>query len=133
MLDASDPDRPETWRFQNYTSWHGPPYAEDLKDPDERRKFYKERVSQFCEPLRTAVDGVQDDDILPVDAGQQWSPIPWDNHNGRVTLAGDVAHSMVPRKFFITAFDDCRMLTFLQIEDRISTTPCRMRRRSAMP
>jgi hypothetical protein len=30
-----------------------------------------------------------------------WVPVPWDNHEGRVTLAGDAAHPMTPRKSFI--------------------------------
>jgi len=39
-----------------------------------------------------------DDDVVPVDAGRQWAPRPWNNQAGRVTLAGDAAHSMLPRK-----------------------------------
>jgi 2-polyprenyl-6-methoxyphenol hydroxylase-like FAD-dependent oxidoreductase len=37
---------------------------------------------------------------IPVDYGQQWAPdMPWDNYKGAVTLAGDAAHSMLPRRF----------------------------------
>lgn len=32
--------------------------------------------------------------VIPSDRIAIWEPIPWDNHGGRVTLAGDAAHSM---------------------------------------
>lgn len=73
-----------------------------------RVKYYKSFVSSFCEPFRTAGLKLGDDDSIPIYPGQQWSPdMPWDNHGGRVTLAGDAAHSMVPRK-----------LTYLPVIDR---------------
>jgi hypothetical protein len=29
-----------------------------------------------------------------------WVPVPWYNHEGRATLAGDAAHPMPPRMLF---------------------------------
>ena len=52
----------------------------------------------FCEPFQTASLAIDDKVILPLDQGSQWKPIWWDNLGGKVTLAGDAAHSMLPRK-----------------------------------
>jgi 2-polyprenyl-6-methoxyphenol hydroxylase-like FAD-dependent oxidoreductase len=41
---------------------------------------------------------LKDDEIVPVDRGAQFSPFRWDNRDGRITLAGDAAHAMLPRK-----------------------------------
>ncbi|KAK4503811.1 hypothetical protein PRZ48_004726 [Zasmidium cellare] len=98
LLDTQNPDT-KTWAFQNYTSWWGPPYAKDLEDPAVRTKFFKERMSKWCEPFRTAGVAVSDDVVIPIFPGKQWSPtMEWDNHSGKVTLAGDAAHSMLPHR-----------------------------------
>lgn len=70
----------------------------DLRDPQARLRFYKGQASKLCEPFRTAALALEDDEVVPLDAGQQWVPYPWKNHDGRVTLAGDAAHSMLPRE-----------------------------------
>lgn len=61
-------------------------------------RFVKERMTKFCDPFKTGFLAIPDDEILPIYAGHQWAPtMEWDNHSGRVTLAGDAAHSMLPR------------------------------------
>ena len=97
VLDVSDDETPETWKFQNFTCWKGPPTLEDLREPAERMRFFKSRAGEFCDPWRTAGLEVNDDVVLPVDPGLNWTPPPWDNHGGKVTIAGDAAHSMLPR------------------------------------
>jgi len=79
-------------------SWAGPPSAKDLEDPAARVKFWKEKAENFCEPFRTAVLNIDDAAVPPIDALKQWAPRDWDNRGGRLTLAGDAAHCMVPNR-----------------------------------
>ena len=90
MLDIPDPEKLEDWKFQVFQSWNGPPFAKDLSDPALRMSRAKSLASEFCEPFRTAFLALDDEAMLPVDAGQQWKPIKWDNLGGRVTLSGIV-------------------------------------------
>lgn len=96
VLDGSDAENPQNWSFQIHHAWWGSPNAADLADPHVRLQFFKERSSRICEPFATVAAALPEDTVLPADPGQQWSPIPWDNHNGAVTIAGDAAHSMLP-------------------------------------
>ena len=42
---------------------------------------------------------VAEDEIMPVYPGHQWAPtMTWNNYDGKVTIAGDAAHSMLPRE-----------------------------------
>jgi hypothetical protein len=94
-----DPSKPETWKYQNLLSWKGPPSVEDLQDPKERIKYLRNGAAEYAEPWRTAATSISDDTILPIDRGLYWLPIDWDNQNGTITLAGDSAHPMLPRKY----------------------------------
>lgn len=98
VLDVPEPERPDKTRFQVYMGWKGEPYAHELHEPAARMAFLREKAAAFCEPFRTAVMATPETATLPIDRGQQWKPIEWDNSGGRVTLAGDAAHSMLPRK-----------------------------------
>ncbi|KAF2170151.1 hypothetical protein M409DRAFT_19757 [Zasmidium cellare ATCC 36951] len=99
VLDTPDSKDSKEWKFQHYTSWWGPPYAKDLEDPAVRTKFFKERMARWCEPFRTAGVAVSDDAVIPIFPGRQWAPtMEWDNSGGKVTLAGDAAHSMLPHR-----------------------------------
>ncbi|KAK6221020.1 hypothetical protein LQW54_001592 [Pestalotiopsis sp. IQ-011] len=91
--------------------------AQDLREPHARLDSYRDHMSKFCEPFRSAAldgtatgavqasdaedsaNGVSNEIVLPIYAGQQWSsltPSTWNNQHGRLTLAGDAAHSMLP-------------------------------------
>ena len=134
-LDIANPEDPTTWVFQNYIGWWGPPYAKDLQDPKARMDFYRSFASEFCEPFRTALLKPTDGDVaVPIFPGNQWAPtMPWDNYGGKVTLAGDAAHSMVPRKcialYFIRSKLGCslqRLTAPTQNAVRVLTTLLRM-------
>ena len=97
-LDIPDSNDTKDWKFQMITFWPGPPTADDLEDPAIRMKFLRERMAQYCEPFRTAFLAVDDNEVMPVYRGQQWAPtMGWSNYGGKVTIAGDAAHSMLPR------------------------------------
>jgi len=102
-MDATDTERPETWKFQLHHSWWGSPYPEELSTLESRLKFFKHRLGSICDPWCTAGLALSDKIDLPLDPGREWSPVPWDNHDGMVTLAGDAAHSMLPRKFSLSS------------------------------
>jgi 2-polyprenyl-6-methoxyphenol hydroxylase-like FAD-dependent oxidoreductase len=59
----------------------------------------KKRTSVICEPFRSAVAWLPDDTEIKYNKIAYWHPVPWDNHNGSVTLAGDAAHPMTPRMY----------------------------------
>lgn len=67
----------------------------------------------MCEPFRTASVALPEDEILPIDQSQQWAPIEWDNRHGTVTLAGDAAHSMLPRELSIILFFDPMLISIM--------------------
>ena len=95
VQDVPDPEDPANWRFQVVTSWLGK--QDDSLDTAGRLAQVKQKVSTMCEPFRSAVMWMPDDTKITYDKMAYWIPILWDNHDGRVTLAGDAAHPMTPR------------------------------------
>ncbi|KAL9107742.1 MAG: hypothetical protein Q9227_007364 [Pyrenula ochraceoflavens] len=57
---------------------------------------FKRRAAHWAEPWRTAGINVKDDTPIPRDVLAYWEPQPWENNGGRVTIAGDAAHPMMP-------------------------------------
>ena len=101
IQDVKDPDRPETWLFQNIISWIGKPHAEDFPDQASRLAFWREKGAHFAEPWRTVARDFPDDLPLVVDRTTVWRPtMDWygTELGGKVTLAGDAAHTMPPHR-----------------------------------
>lgn len=98
-MNIEDPEDPTTWTFQHLLNlWvdHG---EETPRDPRERLAHFKAVAANYCEPWYSASQWVKDDTFIPYDRLKHWpNPVRWDNHGGRVTLAGDAAHPMVPCK-----------------------------------
>ncbi|MCJ1311570.1 hypothetical protein MMC25_005243 [Agyrium rufum] len=96
ISDVPDPEKPEDWKFQVVTSWRGE------KDPNmtnsERLAEVKKKASVLAEPFRSAVEWMPEDTPVTYDPIAFWEPLPWNNHGGRVTLAGDAAHPMTPHR-----------------------------------
>lgn len=94
--DVPDPDKPETWRFQIVTSWLG--IRDTSLDDAGRLAQVKEKAKVLPEPFRSANIWMPDDTRITYDQLAYWIPVPWDNRDGRATLAGDSAHAMTPHR-----------------------------------
>jgi hypothetical protein len=118
VQNVLDPEDPKTWSFSISCSW-----VEQL-DPalDDKAllALLKKKVVENCgEPFRSAFNWIPDDNTTTtLGRISHWVTIPWDNHGGRVTLAGDAAHPMTPCKSSNFSRDNSLMLTYEQIEGR---------------
>jgi hypothetical protein len=95
-----DPDKPETWAFQVGSSWLG--QRDASLSNEERMARVKSAASQLSEPFRSANLWMPDDTIINIDPLAYWVPVPFENHQGRITLCGDAAHPLPPRKLSVT-------------------------------
>lgn len=55
-------------------------------------------MKSFVEPFASAFAWIPEDTPSNNGGIRYWTPLPWDNHAGCVTLAGDAAHPMPPRE-----------------------------------
>lgn len=95
-LDARDLD-PSKWLFQLFMHLWSDRLPSSTSE--ERLKHFKELAAGYAEPFRSAAQWVKPDTHVAYDRIKQWErPVPWDNHGGRVTLAGDAAHPMAPHR-----------------------------------
>jgi hypothetical protein len=93
-VDIPDLDKPEDWKYQTCLSTWGATHSDSN---EERLRVFKEAASNYAEPWRSAVQWLPDDTIIPKDTIRYWAnPVIWPNWNGKVTLAGDGAHPIVP-------------------------------------
>ncbi|EDN08957.1 conserved hypothetical protein [Histoplasma mississippiense (nom. inval.)] len=101
MQDAADPERPETWTFFFYISWYSSLDEQDKTanwTDAQRSEQVKEFSRTFTDPFKSAFEWASADckvwyfglhDFDPGAEGHRWG-----NLGGRVTLAGDSAHTM---------------------------------------
>lgn len=92
---------PEEWKFQVYMGWKGGPRKADLKTSEMTMQRLKKNYGMLSEPFRSVGEAISDTHYLPVDDGWNFKPtgdFEWNNHNGKVALAGDAAHSMLPHR-----------------------------------
>lgn len=85
----------ERYRVQILMSWlYKSPDDEVKPTQTERLKEMKRRAEVFHEKLRGVVQSMPEDTGCLEIVLQDWPCLDWDNHGGRVTLAGDAAHAM---------------------------------------
>ncbi|GFF41027.1 hypothetical protein IFM58399_06125 [Aspergillus lentulus] len=95
VANVVDPVRPETWVFHYCLSiWT----AEDPPENAEaRRALFKHHMSQYCEPYKSAGEWLSQATPILAEKFHYWKNITrWNNFGGKVSLAGDAAHPMVP-------------------------------------
>ncbi|KAL4919273.1 hypothetical protein BDW62DRAFT_217114 [Aspergillus aurantiobrunneus] len=102
LQDVPDPEDPESWTFFFYISW-----ASSLEEQQETARWSKaQRLAQgkqlathFADPWKSAYEWLDDDQAEVwynplTDFDPSTESHRWNNHNCRVTLAGDAAHPM---------------------------------------
>ncbi|RFU73368.1 fad nadp-binding domain-containing [Trichoderma arundinaceum] len=91
-----DKDDYSTWTFHYVITFPkdlpGMPYKGQSNA--DRLRVLKSFADDFAEPRRSALKWMPEDQEVPNDSIKVWVPSQWDNHGGRVTLAGDAAHAI---------------------------------------
>ncbi|KAK5462741.1 hypothetical protein LTS15_002453 [Exophiala xenobiotica] len=100
LLDKPDLDKPESWIFYFLATWpkqdtndgENTTTADDVNLADE----FRMRAEDWADPFKSAVDWMPKDIKAKAVPFKIWAPpvSGWDTPGGRVTLAGDAAHSM---------------------------------------
>lgn len=93
LLDMPHPNKPETWIFYVLASWPKQT-REDFDNSGDRLQRLRDRMADWGEPHKSAVDWIPEGTQVANDSLRCWVPKAWDNHGGKVTLAGDAAHTM---------------------------------------
>ncbi|RFN47027.1 hypothetical protein FIE12Z_8753 [Fusarium flagelliforme] len=85
----------EHYRVQVMISWPMKTADDEVKPTDaERLAYMKQRATEFNPVLRDVIHAIPEGSEVIEIVLQDWPCPPWDNRNGRITLAGDAAHAM---------------------------------------
>lgn len=94
-MNGSQGTDQETYKVQVIESWLVKTPEDEVPESDaERIAVMKRRAQEFHPTLKAIVDGIPADTPITEISLQDWPCQEWDNHSGRVTLAGDAAHAM---------------------------------------
>ncbi|PVH70761.1 FAD/NAD(P)-binding domain-containing protein [Cadophora sp. DSE1049] len=92
--NVPDSNDPTTWEFNIANSVLSE--APQNMDNASRLQSVRQRCENMAEPFRSSFMDLPDSTRIFNDKLYYWMPVPWDNHGGKVTLAGDAAHPMPP-------------------------------------
>lgn len=95
-MSVDDPNDTSTWTTFWVKIWHGDPV--DLKG-QEALDYIKENTAPLRGIFQSAIDWTPEGSYVSINEMKYWVPTPWNNHGGRVTLAGDAAHPMLICKY----------------------------------
>lgn len=88
--------RPETWSF-NVLRFVETSLPRPLSG-NPATSLIKSLPDKICEPFRSAIDWIPPGTPFFATQLDYWVTEPWSSHGGRVTLAGDAAHAMLPSR-----------------------------------
>jgi len=101
MHHAEDPEDPSSWTYFFYISWPSSLEEQDATanwTDAQRLAQQKEFAKKFCDPWKSAYEWTPNDAPVWYMGLTDWDPgregCRWDNHGGRVTMAGDAVHPM---------------------------------------
>ncbi len=98
LHDGDDREHPENWTFFHYISYPESRKVENGKSNAKHLAYQKELAKEFCAPFSSVFEWTPDDSPVWYGKLRQWDPTEpghsWENHEGRITLAGDAAHPM---------------------------------------
>ncbi|KFX89084.1 hypothetical protein V490_07240 [Pseudogymnoascus sp. VKM F-3557] len=92
VMSVDDPNDTSTWTTFWVKIWHGNPV--DLRG-QEALDYIKENTAPLSGIFQSAIDWTPEGSYVSINEMKYWVPTPWNNHGGRVTLAGDAAHPML--------------------------------------
>lgn len=93
VLQVKDKEDMETWTTFWTKIWRDS--MANLPQRKDTVEYIKETTKGLCEPFQTLIESTPPDSECFIDEMKYWVPVPFDNHAGRVTLAGDAAHPML--------------------------------------
>ena len=127
QLRYSDKNDASTWMWQFTYSFPTQNADKVIAMTHEQwLNMLREGSEKWIDPWKSALKWLPDGTEIPADKVNLWNNITrWDNHEGRVTLAGDAAHAMPPCKSkFLLNLSPKNW--HQQIADKVSTTQYRM-------
>src|SRR6266699_683365 len=89
---VDDPADKSTWTTFWAKIWRGEPVKLQGEDAFN---YIRETTKGQLDPFQSAIEWTPKESPCYIDEMRYWVPIPFDNHSGRVTLAGDAAHPML--------------------------------------
>lgn len=97
-MHASTPDDLSQWKTMIVKIWRKSvaPLPEGMATVGQAALDYlKATTKNQAQPFQSFIDWAPDGSACYIDEMKYWVPQPFDNRNGRITIAGDAAHPML--------------------------------------